>query len=63
MIAMMFLALAFVAPYTPTLRNATGWTPHAVRPDDPSLSCFLEKDGVWRCRPDSTLYTDPEDSY
>lgn len=62
---MIYACIAFVAPTSHHLpRNSTaGWTPHAQRPDDPSLSCYLEKDGLWRCRPDSRLHTDPDDSY
>ena len=33
------------------------------RPDDPSLSCYLLDNGIWKCVSDTQYKVDSDDSY
>ena len=34
------------------------WKTYEKFPDDPSLSCYMEKDGTWKCTESYALYLD-----
>ena len=45
-------------------KNETIWKVYPTRPDEPSLSCYMDENGKWRCIQDTDLdSSDPDDSY
>lgn len=62
---MLGACLALLGFASPSRFSAWPWFVINVRPDDPSLSCYLGGNGTWVCAPDRLLSRDalPDDSY
>ena len=47
--------------YSDEIYNQTKF--HLERPDDPTLSCYLLDNGLWKCSSDTLYKLDNDDSY
>jgi hypothetical protein len=49
----------------PKLQSLILWTVHSERPDDPSLSCYMQSNNTWFCTDNYILHSlvDNNDSY
>lgn len=49
----------------PKLQPLILWTVHSERPDDPSLSCYMQSNNTWFCTDNYILHSlvDEDDSY
>lgn len=57
------LALRLPGPLLPT--GQWPWFVVEARPNDPTLSCYVDANQTWRCAPDTVLLrdVDNDDSY